>query len=275
MQSNRIFRQVSLDRLSSPEQLDEVVRVTTPKSWLALLALLALLITAVIWGIIGRIPVEVAGPAILINNGGVKNIVSVESGQITALHIEPGQLVEEGELIAEMMSYGAVESIPVISSFNGRILELKADVGQLLDPGTSLASLEFVGAGIEQQVVMYVSPVDGKRIQPGMPVKIAPITTQVEEHGFLMGEISSVSDFPATDAGILRLLGSEELMQALGINGAPIEVHIALVPDSQSTTGYQWTSSAGPDFTLSSGTLASAKIMVDSRRPIHLVLPLN
>ena len=33
-----LFRKVSLDRLSSPEQLDQLLRVTDPKSWLGLFA---------------------------------------------------------------------------------------------------------------------------------------------------------------------------------------------------------------------------------------------
>jgi len=275
MQSKSIFRQVALERLSSPEQLDQIVHVTNPKSWLALLALGALLITAVIWSVVGRIPVEVTGSAILLNSGGVKNIISVEPGQISDLYVEPGQLVEQGQVIAELAQPGAGEPVPIYSPYNGRILELKADVGSLINQGGSLASLEFAGEGVEQEVVMYVSPADGKRILPGMTAQIAPITAQVEEHGFLLGQVESVSDFPATYAGMLRILGSEELIQALGVTGAPIEVRIALLPDAQTPSGYRWSSSSGPDFAISNGTLASAKITIDSERPINLVLPLK
>ncbi len=275
MQSNPIFRKVSLERLSSPEQLDHIVQVTNPKSWLALLALLALLITAVTWSMVGRIPVEVSGSAILLNSGGVKNIVSVEPGQLSALYIEQGQLVAQDQLIAEITPPGAAEAVPVYSSYNGRVLELKADVGSLVTQGAPLASLEFTGDGVEQEVIMYVSPAEGTRIQPGMTAKIAPITAQVEEHGFLLGRVESVSGFPATNAGILRTLGSEELMQALGITSAPIEVRIALLPDEHTPSGYRWSSSTGPAFTINSGTLAAATIIVDHQRPINMVLPLR
>ncbi len=275
MQSNTVFRQVSLERLSSPEQLDQIVYVTNPKSWLVLIALIALLVTAVIWSIVGRIPVEVASSAILLNNGGVKNIVSVEPGQITALHLKPGQIVEQGQLIAEITPSGSAEMIPIYSPYNGRILELKADIGNMVNPGVSLASLEFVGEEIEREVIMYVSPTDGKRIQPGMTARIVPATVQVEKYGFLLGQVESVSEFPATYAGILRTLGSQELMQELDIIGAPIEVRITLFSNKQTPSGYQWSSSNGPDFTINSGTLASAKIIVENQRPINLVLPLK
>ena len=145
MQSNSIFRQVALERLSSPEQLDQIVQVTSPKSWLALLAIGALLVTAVIWSIVGRIPVEISGSAILLNSGGVKNIVSVESGQITEFYLAPGQLIDQGQLIAKVSMPGAAEAVPVYSPYNGRVLELKADVGNLIGPGSPLASIKPAG----------------------------------------------------------------------------------------------------------------------------------
>ena len=148
-------------------------------------------------------------------------------------------------MIAEITPAGTAEVVPVYSPYDGRILELKADVGNLVNQGSSLASLEFAGEDIAQEVIMYVSPADGKRIQPGMMAQIAPITAQVEEHGFLLGRVESVSDFPATYAGMLRVLGSEELIQALGISGAPIEVRITLLADENSPSGYRWSSSVG------------------------------
>ena len=38
-----LFRQKSIDRVSSPEQLNDYIRVTTPSVWLALIAIILLL----------------------------------------------------------------------------------------------------------------------------------------------------------------------------------------------------------------------------------------
>ena len=50
MSTRSVFRKVSLDRLASPEQLDQLMQITTPKGWVALLALSVLLLTAIVWG---------------------------------------------------------------------------------------------------------------------------------------------------------------------------------------------------------------------------------
>jgi hypothetical protein len=67
MQS-KIFRKIALDKLSSPEQLDQLMQITTPKAWLALVALGGLLMGVFIWSIFGSIPTEVTGEGMLVTN---------------------------------------------------------------------------------------------------------------------------------------------------------------------------------------------------------------
>ncbi len=49
-----IFRKTSLDRVNSPDQLDDYMRVTSPSVWLVLVAVILLLVGACIWGAFGH-----------------------------------------------------------------------------------------------------------------------------------------------------------------------------------------------------------------------------
>ena len=69
-EQSKLFRKVALDRLSSPEQLDTLMRITTPNGWVALLSIIGLLTLAVLWGIFGAIPTKVVGQGILVRSGG-------------------------------------------------------------------------------------------------------------------------------------------------------------------------------------------------------------
>lgn len=51
----RLFREKSLEALDSPESLNDYLKVTSPRVWLVLAAVIALLIGAILWGILGRI----------------------------------------------------------------------------------------------------------------------------------------------------------------------------------------------------------------------------
>ena len=57
-QGNSVFRQKSMDRVSSPEQLNDYIRVITPSVWLVLLALVILLAGMLAWSIFGRVEVH-------------------------------------------------------------------------------------------------------------------------------------------------------------------------------------------------------------------------
>lgn len=50
-----VFRKASLDRISSPEQLNEYIRVTRPSVWVALGAIVAMLAGVIVWGVFGEI----------------------------------------------------------------------------------------------------------------------------------------------------------------------------------------------------------------------------
>ena len=64
-----IFRKVALDRLSTPEQLDQLMRVTSPAGWLALAVLGSLLVLAVGWSIWGTIRLAMPAQAIIAPSG--------------------------------------------------------------------------------------------------------------------------------------------------------------------------------------------------------------
>lgn len=97
-----IFRQVALERLSTPEQLDQVMRVTSPLSWLMMSAVMVLIGTALVWSLIGTVPVKISAQGILISPGGVLSVSSEHGGRITDLLVRSGQRVTIGQTVARL-----------------------------------------------------------------------------------------------------------------------------------------------------------------------------
>ena len=67
-------------RISSPEQVDDYIRVTTPGMWLLVAAILILLAAIIIWGFAGKLEVE--------------NID--ENGQAVTEYVAPASSVTDG-----------------------------------------------------------------------------------------------------------------------------------------------------------------------------------
>lgn len=59
-----IFRKKSMDSISSPEQLDDYVRVTSPSVWIVLAALILLLGGVCCFGVFGALETTVKAPAL-------------------------------------------------------------------------------------------------------------------------------------------------------------------------------------------------------------------
>src|ERR1700730_13846013 len=97
-----IFRRAALERLSSPEQLDYLMSITSPAGWLAVSALGIILFLIVLWGFLGRIPDTVAGSGILIRGGAVYDVAAGSDGFITQVLVKTGDQVKAGQVVAKM-----------------------------------------------------------------------------------------------------------------------------------------------------------------------------
>ncbi len=63
--AEEIFRKKSLDKIKSPESLNDYVRVSSPAVWIIIAAVIVLLAGACVWGIFGHIDTKVQTTAIV------------------------------------------------------------------------------------------------------------------------------------------------------------------------------------------------------------------
>src|SRR5258708_22526026 len=189
----RLFRKSSLDRLASPEQLDQLMQVTTPRGWLAALGLCALMLVVGAWGVFGSIPTTIPSQGILIRGSGIQTVQAAATGQIAAINVQPGDNVVPEQVIATIQTSDQTAPIEVKSTVTGRVLELRVNVGSFIQMGTPLLSMELSAEPL--RAIVYVSPVAGKKLHPGMTVQIAPSTVRKEEYGLILGKGLSVCEF--------------------------------------------------------------------------------
>jgi multidrug efflux pump subunit AcrA (membrane-fusion protein) len=310
--SSEIYRKVSLERLSSPEQLDSLLTVTSPRGWIALTAAGLLVMAAIVWGVFGSLPTKLNYPGILLKSGGIQRVVSGSGGQITDIRVVNDDFIQKGQVVARLAQPEMVDQINsaraqlsslqntpandgtikqlqlkinqlesqletvsrVVSPVSGRIVEVKVSRGDFVNPGQTIVSLEATGEEIKDlEAVLYVRAEDAKKIEPGMAVNIALTSIKKEEFGLLLGRVTSVPKYPQSFAGMMKTLGNEELVKQLTGMGAPVEVHIDIIPDAATVSGYKWTTPSGPPVKLNSGTLINGSVIVKTQRPLSLIFP--
>lgn len=87
-----LFRKKSIERISSPEQLDNYIRVANPGVWMILSCVIILLIGLCVWGIFGRLNTTVTVPVIC---NGTKTVCYVTEDDLSG--IETGMTIVIGE----------------------------------------------------------------------------------------------------------------------------------------------------------------------------------
>lgn len=114
--SEEIFRKKSLDKIKSPESLDDYIRVSDPGVWLLLISIIVLLAGACVWGLLGHI------------DSTADIVVSAENGVLTATVADVE--VAEGMLIRVADTECAVSNV-----------EFDSDTGRLLCTVTAMTEL--------------------------------------------------------------------------------------------------------------------------------------
>jgi HlyD family secretion protein len=107
--NTRIFRSESLEQLSSPEQLDELLHITSARYWLGLLAIILLLGTATVWGVRGIVTSTAEGEGVIVRRGGVLNVVSQGGGLVLNLNVRVGEKISADQLVARVAQPELVE----------------------------------------------------------------------------------------------------------------------------------------------------------------------
>lgn len=98
--NDSLFRKQAMQQLGSPDQLDQLMEVTTTRGWFVLLALGIILTVIVLWGIFGSVPVRVNGEGVILLKGNVISVFAATSGKIQKVSIQTGETVEKGQICA-------------------------------------------------------------------------------------------------------------------------------------------------------------------------------
>jgi HlyD family secretion protein len=184
-----IFRKVALERLSSPEQLDQLVQVTDPRGWLALTGLGALLLAAIAWGVWGSIPTEAQGQGLLLREQGVSAIVSSANGQVEEILVAVGDEIQKGQAVAkirqEILTRQIEDNRAKLAALQREYDKARQDFEQQKqlrdrDLSQQRADLERSVATIEKDLKLLEERVESEKglLADGLITKQAHLTTQ-------------------------------------------------------------------------------------------------
>ena len=263
-----LFRPDAMERLTSPDQLDTLMRVVDPRRWIALVAIGAVLVGGLAWAYFGRLDSTLKPSCMLIPRGGTNDIVTTAAGTVDDVLVKRGDHVNEGQTVAIVEKAGG-EKAPVTAPFSGTVIELLRTSADYVPVGARI--LTFESDEEDLGVLIYVPSAVSGTLRAGQEVRVSLASASRDQYGFLLGSVSEVAPYPSTREGMSALLHNDTLTNQLftAAGGTPVEVWVT--PQKAATpSGSLWSSSDGPA-RVRSGTTCTADIVLGQRRPIDLI----
>ncbi|MHC9540769.1 MAG: efflux RND transporter periplasmic adaptor subunit [Vulcanimicrobiota bacterium] len=311
MQKESIFSKRALKKISSPEELNQLMHVTGPMAWIALMAFIMLVIAGIFWCIAGKIPMTVHGSGILMRSHGIIEAISLGEGQVESVYFQLGEEVEKGQVLVKIsqplledkakvrqeqlsrlrsLKKPAREDLRLIEELRMSIEDITREIGIksfVHSPASGVVIQRLVGMGDymntgqtvadieipseELIYIMFIPVSEGEDIQPGMRVEISPEIASKKEYGFMVGKVKYVSLYPQRKQSLMRFLRNEQLAEMFSAEGPPLAVYIELEKNPGTSGGYKWSSSRVPKVFIQSGTLCTSTVMLKEVHPISLV----
>jgi HlyD family secretion protein len=281
-----------------------------PLSWLAFSVIALATALTLLWLVFGRVERLADGRGLVIRDSefGIYEVAGLGGGQLAEVLVKEGDAVEAGQPVARFhraelrARIEAAEQLLVAEKKNpapgedlvelelriqelrikydqeslirseraGRVVEVVSSAGNVIPPGRTVLRLESLTGPYE--VLAYVSAREGKKIKPGMEVRIVPTTASALANGHLRGRVNYVSVYPVTrDYLTSELGGNARLADYLLNGGSSIEVDIDLLRDPVSGD-FAWSPRPGRAVDVESGLLVEAFVVLEKSSPSSLIL---
>lgn len=215
-----VFRKTAIERISSPEQTDKMLRIAPPMGAIALITALFMALAFIAWAFFGAVCVSMDATGTVLSPVCAAVVSAPARGCITSLYVKEGAPVREGQALAEFSDGTQIYALYAHSS--GTIGEISAPISQPLLPGEALLCIT-PDIAPERTVVCFLTPDDALRVQAGMRARIFCPASGVHASG----EVLFVNADPASPSSLHALAG-EARADAIGNSGLVTVALIAL-----------------------------------------------
>jgi hypothetical protein len=278
----QIYRKTALDKISSPEQLDKSLKITSPLSWLVLVGLTLIVVVVVIWSIVGRIPETITTQGVLVEPNGVCSIFAKESGTVVEVSMDSGDQVSIGTPVLIYRTDSGQEEV-LYSDQGGNVYRVLTEKGKRILKGEEVLRISPAVSNRELVAVCYASTEDAKKIRDKVEdvrgtttdvkarVEVKGIDTQ--KYGYLEARVFTIDSAQTTDRD-----NGERWNEVLGANNTLMnklkgnEATTAIIcefyfKDRALCTGLLWSNEKGYTRTISSGDEVIVKIVASELHP--------
>ncbi len=233
MFGREIFRKTSAKKITSPEDLDELLQVNSVNTWLLLAAICVVLAGMLIWGFLGTISREVNGFGIIKIQELPREVVTGFSGEVDSVFCRSGDQVASSQKLIKIVLPEEKTYQEIVSPFAGEITGVEVKEGSYVRAGSPLFRImkSFDKLATPPEVIFFVEEGEIEKVKKGMIVNL-----QIDKVGvpaeYLTGPITFIAAYPASKGAIQKYFPDDDISLRSKKNDL-YEVRASLaVPDS-------------------------------------------
>ena len=264
-----VFRKSALDKISSPDQLDKVLKVTSPLSWLALLGVTLIIVFAVVWSFTGSLPSTVTASGVIVSADTPTNtILATRRGSVQQLAREGARIYQDSKVM-EMATDSGTEY--VTSNLLGTVSKRLVGIGETVENGKEILRVAPAMTGGQSEIaVCYVPVTDADKIRRGMEANVTLTSADSSSYGHMTARVINVDAWATSDSGIAAVVGNDNSMVGAlkGDGKGVVAVSLELMTDPNTVSGYAWSNDKGKKVALVAPQMCSVRIVTERERPI-------
>jgi biotin carboxyl carrier protein len=253
-----------------PDEGDSPVRLTSPRDWLVVLVVTAVVIGGAVWGTTAKLSRSVSAGGLITSPSGAFAVQTPVGGEVTDVLVRPGDRVERGNRLAQIVSGGVRTTVR--SPTDGQVFSVPARVGEVMTPGSTVVNAERGRSNDALVAVLFLPATVPATLVVGSPVQLTVQSAPVNQYGVLRGRITWVDQVLSTRQEIAEFVGDPDLASALAGTAGGRRVVVGL-DRSTTPSGYRWSTKEGPPFPVASRTVVLGNLPQPPARPIEWVVP--
>ncbi len=262
-----LYRKSSLERMSNPEQLDKVLKITSPMSWLALIGITFIIVISLIWSFVGTIPETVTAKGLVSSVVGSNSVYTQDAGTVVSVRVRAGDEVHLGDPV---MTYrnSSNEVVVVYSDQVGVVSEIAVQNDDKFTPGKDIIRVSPTSQA-SQMIVCYVPLANAKKLERGMQVNVTLDSLDSSSYGNMVARVINIDAYATPSEAMASVIGSGNNLESIFVrDGAVVAVACELYPDANTLSGYYWSNDKGSTVNVQNGSLVTARIVTDEVAPI-------
>lgn len=186
--------------------------------------------------------------------------------------LELNQQLEQKRRDLELAQRLYRDSCWITVEFDGVIQEVFKEEGSHVQHGERVG---LVASDLSDgmYLVAYVPATEQAQIRNGMSAYFAPSVASPSRYGYIKCVVRETSTAPINPEAVQTELSNATLVQMIANQGPVLRVVLEMLPDTNTPSGYSWTSKLGYNGKIVNGMLGQVLINTEHRAPASYIIP--